>query len=145
MAMMKAIEYVGFRTAYGARLKVATAPVGASMTEQCHTQECDVNRIVNRYHKTGVLGQQANKVLQYGFAPALDFRDALDLVRAAEAQFAAVPSDIRKRFDNNPATFLAFVENPANAEELVKMGLAKVPEKAPEPAPTPPPAPVPAE
>lgn len=38
-----------------------------------------------------------------------------------------MPSEVRKRFGNNPGVFMDFVSNPDNKEELVKLGLAVKP------------------
>ena len=42
----------------------------------------------------------------------------------AQEQFAALDAAVRSRFDNDPAKFLEFTADPANADEMVKMGLA---------------------
>lgn len=42
---------------------------------------------------------------------------------------------MRKRFANDPAEFLAFINDPENSQEAIKLGLAieAVPEPTPEP------------
>jgi len=39
-----------------------------------------------------------------------------------------IPSDIRKKFDNDPGKFYEFVSNPDNKEELKQMGFIETPE-----------------
>jgi len=63
---------------------------------------------------------------QYGeFADLPDYQSALELVRHANEQFNALTSRQRERFGNDPERFLAFTGDPANAEEMAKLGLMK--------------------
>ena len=55
--------------------------------------------------------------------------------------FMTVPAHIRAEFDNDPAKFLAFVQDDANTEKMREMGLLQ---KVPQAAPEPPPAKIPA-
>lgn len=96
--------------------------------------ECDINKLMKRYKATGLFpqfpGQEPRYVSNIGMP---DYQEALHIVMAAQDQFSGLNSDLRKRFDNDPAKFLAFVNDPANADELVKLGLREAP--VPEPGP----------
>ena len=48
----------------------------------------------------------------------------MDQINRSKAVFEALPSVLRKRFDNDPAKFLDFVQDSNNSKELVEMGLA---------------------
>lgn len=123
-----------FRTAYGPKVKVQTINTQPSMTKQSFAQETDVNWIVAQYQRTGVLAHRDVHEGNYGeFDHAVDFHEALNIVREAEELFMTVPSNIRNQFENDPGQFLAFVQDPANIEEMREMGLAKP--QRPEPAP----------
>lgn len=95
-----------------------------SRTIQSAEAECNINNIMAKYQKTGLV-THVNK--SQGFyddvSDLVDYREALDIVSRAEFLFSSVPSAIRARFDNDPAKYLAFVHDPANADELIKMGL----------------------
>lgn len=94
------------------------------ITEQHHKKFCDVNHILRQYDKTGLLTHINNARAHYGdFTQANEYREALDLVIAAQDAFQEVPSAIRKRFGNDPGEFMEFVTNPENADEARKMGL----------------------
>lgn len=102
---------------------------GESMTQQSFKKECDINEIMRRFRKSGDpyylqrLGTYTEG--HYGdFSQVVDYRSALDAVARAAEVFGALPAKVRRRFDNDPAAFLDFCENPANAEELVQLGLA---------------------
>lgn len=74
---------------------------------------------------------------------AMDFQDAQNVILAAEAAFASLPAKVRDSFDNDPAAFLAAVQDPKQADRLRELGVLKPLEKASEPS-TPSAAPTPA-
>jgi phage internal scaffolding protein len=143
-----------FRTAYGEKPqpKIET---GEGLTEQSHIGECDVNNIIKRYTKTGVIAHVNKMEAKYGDFTALDFQQAQDLVVNAKNMFGDLPAEIRARFDNEPSKMLDFLDqavlDESKMEEAVRLGLMEksepepeplgVPDPAPEPAPEPEPAP----
>lgn len=100
---------------------------GPGLTEQHHKEDCDVNNIINRYTKTGVI-KNVKGMGEYAIAPAIELREALDLINQAQNQFDQLPSNIRREFENDPLQFLEFVENPDNLEHARELGLAERPE-----------------
>jgi len=65
-------------------------------------------------------------------------------MEAGKTAFATLPSHVRRRFENDPQEFLAFMADPANQDEVIKMGLA-TDNRPPPPEPViPPPDPEPA-
>lgn len=106
-----------------------------SMTKQEFAADCDINNIVKNFMKTGQL-PLSKRMPHYGdFTSALDFQSSLHVVIRAQEQFSSLPADVRKRFGNDPAEFLDFINNPENAQEAIKLGLATevVPDPTPEP------------
>lgn len=101
-----------------------------SMTQQQFRDEADINYIISMYDSTGVMptyhgdGQPAQPMFG-DFAELPDnAQDVYNQMLAAKADFDSLPLDVRKRFDYDPAAFLAFVDDPNNLDELVAMGLA---------------------
>lgn len=105
------------------RHRVALSFPAEGRAKQSFKDECDINRIMSRYQKTGLLEHLAQRPPQYLDCTSFDFQNAMDIVAGSKALFAALPSDIRDRFANDPARFLAFMDDPANDSEAVKMGL----------------------
>ena len=124
MATKEKVEGVPFRTAYGPKLRVAIA-TGDGLTEQNHKDETDINNIVRRYNKTGLIDHLNQFEKQYGDMTGYDYQDAMNTVAAANTMFEGLPSSIRNQFDNDPSKFINFVDDEANADKLVEMGLAK--------------------
>lgn len=95
-------------------------------TQQHQADETDINLIVKRYQQTGMLPQGRLQPL-YGDFETLDFHTAQNKIRAAQEAFAAIPAEIRARFNNDPGQFIEFAANPENADELVKLKLRDPP------------------
>ncbi|AXH73339.1 MAG: internal scaffolding protein [Microviridae sp.] len=94
-------------------------------TKQSFKEECDINSIVEKAQRTGQLPQMIAKDPMYGdFSGAMDYQSALNLVLKAESQFMGLEARVRDRFMNDPSAFLAFMEDPNNGPEIVKLGLA---------------------
>lgn len=104
-----------------------------SRTQQHQKDETDINGIVKRFRVTGLLPQGIRRPTYGDFDSVTDFRSAMDAVIAAEKSFASLPSEVRKKFDNDPAKFVDFCSDERNLDAMREMGLA-VP-KAPEPEP----------
>jgi len=115
---------INFKTAYGEKSRVAlTFPENSRWTKQSFKDECDVNTIMNRYLATGempVINQQAP---QYLDVTAIDYQEAMEFVAGAQSLFNELPSQVRNRFQNDPAAFLDFCGNEKNRPEMAEMGL----------------------
>lgn len=121
---------------------------GKGRTKQSMKDECDINGIISRYAKTGLLTPVNEKPAMFvDVSEVGDYRSAMDNVRAVQSIFMQLPAGTRANFDNDPAIFLDYAANPGNEEEMIEMGLLPRPEqveveKAPIAVPmkTPPPA-----
>ena len=81
-----------------------------SETKQAFKDECDVNQIMAKYQKTGVIDHVKRFGGDYGYADSTDFHDAMNLVADAQTMFNELPSAAREHFGNDPARFLDFVD-----------------------------------
>lgn len=97
-----------------------------TMTKQSFKDECDINNILKRYEKTGSLPSMILENPQYGdYSDVPSYQDALHIVMKAEDQFSSLSAKLRERFDNDPAKFLAFADDPKNKEEMDELGLTR--------------------
>lgn len=111
-------------------------------TRQEFKAECDVNRVVARFMKTGVLPVGGLQGLFADVSEVGDYRQHLEAVQAAEALFMGLPASVREQFQNDPGAFVEFAADPANAEQLGELlperrraePVAKVEQEAPKAA-----------
>lgn len=97
-----------------------------SMTNQADMDAADINKIMARFEKTGVLidGSGIERQPMHGdFSEVRDYHGMLIAVREAERRFYLYPAAIRNRFDNDPQKLIDFMEDPKNDKEAVKLGL----------------------
>lgn len=95
-------------------------------TKQSHKDECDVNLILKswRYGDGKPITHVNEQVPTFGdFSAVQDFATAKQRVAAAEAEFANLPSDLRREMDNDPAKLLEYIEEASNYQEAVELGL----------------------
>lgn len=105
--------------------KHVTIIEGESMTKQAAADECDINNIMAQFRKTGLLTHVRQNEGEYGdFTNALEYHECLNKLREADAMFSTMPSDLRAKFDNDPAKFLDFAQNPDNQQEMIDLGLS---------------------
>lgn len=100
----------------------------ASATEQAHATDSDINVIMLRYQKTGVLPQGNGGTLVFGdLSDVPTYLEAQIILANANESFAQLPANVRERFMNDPSKFLAFMEDDSNYDEAVKLGLVVKP------------------
>lgn len=99
------------------------------VTKQSFKDECDINKILAKFQKQGVVTHVNNHSGSYSDIGYLDFTEAMQTVTRAQSMFNDLPSHLRKRFGHDPVEFLTFIqsEQPDDRREAVRLGL-----KAPE-------------
>lgn len=112
-----------FRTHYSAPSRVSMSGFSASRTKQAFREDCDINVIVRRYAKAGVLPTEAPGASYGDFSTVGDYFDSMQLLLRTRERFEALPSLVRERFANDPSRMLAFVADAGNADEARKLGL----------------------
>ncbi|UDN67665.1 internal scaffolding protein [robinz microvirus RP_87] len=114
--------------------RVITPTGSISMTKQSHKDECDINLIIKKYQKTGIIQHISQQTPSYTDLPdTLDYQQSLAILEEADYAFSTLPSVVREYFHNSPAEFLAAFTDPSQAAKLEEWGLAK---KREEQAPT---------
>jgi phage internal scaffolding protein len=86
-------------------------------------KDTDINVIVGRFHKTGILPQGLQAPSYGDFEGIFDYADAVNAIARAGETFDQLPSKVRARFHNNPQEFVEFCSDEANLAEIEKMGL----------------------
>jgi len=112
-----------FRSAYNLGNEDYSQSFTDGLTEQHHTDTCDINKILAQFMETGIM-PNTNANPQYEDVSELDFTNMQNQLATAKTLFEELPEQVKARFNNEMHTFLHFAENPDNLPELVDMGLA---------------------
>lgn len=90
-----------------------------TLARQEFLDECDVNKIMARFDKTGTLPVYADKAPFYVDAVDLpSFQDMQNVLISANEAFMSLPATVRSKFDNDPIRFADYANDPANVEDL---------------------------
>lgn len=124
------------RKPYDQHARNAISFPNATMAKQSFKAETDINTIMAKYQATGLIDHVQRVQGAYGdFTSVQDYQLSLNQVIEAQEAFERLPSKIRARFSNDPAHLMAFMEDPANLEESITLGLREKPQGE-QPAPT---------
>lgn len=104
-------------------VQVKTVNELPSRTKQSDADQCEINNIMAKYARTGAINHFNTHQGSYGDATGHDFQTSMNIVIDAQNMFDELPSNIRNRFENEPAQFLDFVNDEANKSEMAELGL----------------------
>jgi len=106
------------------RKRVPHPKCGPTMTQQQFKEDSDINQIVKKFKDTGTITHVRNLQGTFGdFTNAMDYQTSLNKVIEAQESFNQLKASIRKRFKNDPARLVAFVNDPKNKREAAYLGL----------------------
>jgi hypothetical protein len=105
--------------------KVVTVTGLESKTEQSYGEMLDINRMLEPAMKQGLLRHGITFEGEYDDIPVGDFQEAQFIVAKGKSMFEQLPSNMRTKFENDPAKFMAFVQDPANESWLRENGVVK--------------------
>ena len=98
---------------------------GKTKTDQSFGEQLDINRLLEPAQRKGLLRHVTRFEGEYDDIPAGDYQEAQFIIAAGKSMFEALPSKTRFKFDNDPAKFMSFVQDPANKDWLISNGIAK--------------------
>ncbi len=104
------------------------------LTKQSFKKETDINQIMARFIKTGIITEDALAKRQASFADVSnigDYQECQNQIHAAQAAFMTLAPQVRARFQNNPAELLDFVSHKENREEAIQLGIIPTPKETP--------------
>lgn len=114
----------------GIRMTIDTGP---GLTKQSFADEVDINKIIARFDKTGMISHLNDREPFYGDVSEFrDYQDSLNMVMRADELFMGMSADVRSRFSNDPVQMISFLDDPKNYDEAVKLGMI-TPRVEPEP------------
>lgn len=107
-----------------------------TLTRASEAAACDINNIMRRFEKTGILPEGKAPPYFGDVSQIGDYRTMQHQMIAAQNLFDQLPLETRQLFDHSVAALLDFVADPANKSYAQELQLLP-PDAAPEPAPTP--------
>ncbi len=120
------VPQMKFVTPYQNTKRVKTVIVGKSMTDQSAKDEVNINKILEKYDRTGVLTNINKSTPLYDdVSDVTSYKEAIDRVQETKERFDELPSELRAKFENDPLQMLEYLTNPENHDEMVKLGLAE--------------------
>jgi len=117
----------GIHTAYSPKERVQISFPKIGRTKQADAEKSDINNIMKKFLKTGVMTFTNKNEPQYGFANSETFHESLEIIRKSEEMFQELPSKLRQKFNHDPGEFLDFVSNEENRDKLYDLGLSNSP------------------
>lgn len=100
------------------RLKQPTYKDGR--TKQSFRDETDINKILSRAQKAGTSSHLEKFQGEYGNFADFDFMESTIMLTKGREMFDALPSELRSEFNQSPAQFFDYVNDPANIDDLIK-------------------------
>lgn len=99
-----------------------------SLAEQHTAHLSNINWLIEKYKPDELAAyiaarsQYRQEILGHDFSQEASLQDAKNYVYASKQAFEELPEKIRIQFKNH-VEFLKFIDNPANAEKMTKMGI----------------------
>lgn len=116
------------RKAYDGSRVGETVGGGESMVRQAFKDECDINRILERYKSTGLTPVNRREPMFADVSMLTDLKSALDLLEERRHVMRKLPREARELLRKDPEAFFGALDNVTVREDLVKLGVL-----APEP------------
>lgn len=105
-----------------------TGEIQVSMTKQSFADETNINNILDKYKKTGLIEHVKNHGGYSEMPDPIEYQQAVQMSIDAQLAFDDLPAHVRREFDNDPFTFLSFIEDPDNVERMAELGLIEAPD-----------------
>lgn len=96
-----------------------------SKTRQSEADNCDINKIMERFNRTGKLPAMQSLPPQYCDARVVDFATAQQIINDAKQRFSSLSAEARKYFGNDPQAFLKSLQDSSenNVKKLLELGI----------------------
>ena len=133
-AKRKTSQKVKIYSAYEPPPKVSKVYKDPSLARQSEADACNINKIIARFEKTGVLPVDGRELFFADVTQVGSFMDVQEHILLGTKYFMSLPAQTRLKFNNDPAEFLDFCSDEGNRDELVSMGLLETPEELEEAA-----------
>ena len=90
-------------------------------TKQTFKDETDINKILQRAEKTGTISHINKHQGSYSDFADFDYFGNLQMLTRGREIFDDLPAELRNEFQNSPAGFFDYVNDPANKDRLPEL------------------------
>lgn len=91
--------------------------------KQSHKDECDINKILDQFKRTGMINFVNNNSAMYADVSDVDFQGAMNDVARVRQMFEQLPAHVRARLGHDPANFVEVLGDPEQEDLAVELGL----------------------
>jgi len=98
------------------------------MAEQHSAHETDLNYLIEKFRPDELAayiaarGQKRQEIIGHDFSIEPNLQDARNITYKLKTAFDSLPDEIKYNFKNH-VEFIKFIDNPANQEKMIKLGL----------------------
>ncbi len=103
------------------QLPVKTPIYDDGRTKQSFADETDINIILKRAQRTGTISHLAKHEGRYADFSNFDFQENLLMLSRGREIFDELPVELRSEFEQSPAQFFKYVNDPANVDRLAEL------------------------
>lgn len=110
---------IKFRTAYGPKANPTvdfSKDKGRTIQEQ--KQGTDINYIMERFTRTGLIEHVRQNEPQFGDFTGIDFQEMQDQVAKVKQLFDSLPSKVKQQFEHDPQKYLDFIAHQENVQDM---------------------------
>lgn len=93
-----------------------TGDEGKTIQEQ--SEATDINNILERYARTGLIDHVQKHEPQYGEFAAYDFQANQNMIAKITQTFEELPARDRQHFNNDPQQFVEFIAQQENIDDM---------------------------
>lgn len=113
-----------FNSGYSDRVEVLLICEDETRTKQDQADACNINNIMKKYQKTGLIDHVSKYHAHYGDASRVSYEEAFNTTLRTNEVFSELPSTVRAKYDNDPAIWLGAIEGAETPEQFREiMGL----------------------
>ncbi len=90
-------------------------------TKQSQEDQCDINKLLERYQRDASLGHLEKYGGEYGNYADYDFENHVTKIAEMNTIFEQLPAEVKKDFGQSTNKFFEFVTNPQNEGKLAEL------------------------
>lgn len=126
--VLNRVEYIYTRRPNGTLRVQQDFSACPSLAEQHTAHLTDINYLISKYKPDELAayiaarGAHKQEIRGHDFSQEPNLQEANNIVYRLKRNFEALPEEIKMNFKNH-LEFLKFIDNPANQEKMIKLGL----------------------